>query len=604
MKETNKQKKSCNRTSIGGQAVLEGVMMRSQTSMATAVRDADGIIRLETKRLGKSSKSNLFFRLPIIRGVVSFIKSLFGGSAVLMRSAEVYGEGEPSRFEKWTAEKLKINVMSVVGFISIIIGLALAIFLFMWLPQTVRGLIEQLVGNGFTFGIWAKNLIEGGLKLLIFIIYILLCSLIKDIKRTFMYHGAEHKTISCFERGFELTKENARKCPRVHDRCGTTFTVFVLVISIIVFACFEALVVKGALDGILRVFCKIALLPIVAGLSYELLKGLSKTTCPIFLPLKWPGFLLQKITTKEPDDDMLEVAIVAFKAVMDMDADESIPEQKFVTPQKRVDLLKSVKDKLLQNGITEEAEAEWIVSISLGIKRDEVNSNELASPKQVDKVNRLVEERITGRPLWYCVGDTDFYGYKIKVDERVLIPRPETELLVYNAKNYLSQNKTVLDLCTGSGAIAIAVNLETGAKTTATDVSENAILLARENAQLNNANIEFLTGDLFAAVKDRKFDVIISNPPYIKSNDIDDLQTEVKDFEPILALDGGLDGYDFYRRIANEAKEHLNDGGILLLECGIGQADTIAKMLNDYANVEIIKDYENIDRIVKAVFNV
>ncbi len=572
--------------------------------MATAVRDADGIIRLETKRLGTKSKSNLFFRLPIIRGVVSFIQSLFGGSAVLMRSAEVYGEGEPSKFEKWAAEKLKINVMSVVGFLSIVIGLALAIFLFMWVPQAVRGLIEYFIGNGFVFDIWAKNLIEGGLKLLVFIIYILLCSLVKDIKRTFMYHGAEHKTIACFERGYELTVENAKKCPRVHDRCGTTFTVFVLVISIIIFACFEALVVKGTVDGVLRVLCKISLLPIVAGLSYELLKGLSKTSNPIFLPLKWPGFLLQRLTTKEPDDEMLEVAITAFKAVMDMDADDSVPEKKFIVPQKRSDLLKSVKEILLKNGITEEAESEWILSISLGIKRDEVGSNEIVSPKQIDSINCLVEERITGRPLWYCIGDTDFYGYKIKVDERVLIPRPETELLVYHAKKYLSESKMVLDLCTGSGAIAIAVCCETGAITTATDVSEKAIALARENAEINNAKIEFLTGDLFTPVKDRKFDVIISNPPYIKREDIEALQPEIKGFEPLIALDGGVDGYDFYRRIAVEAKSYLNDGGVLLMECGIGQAQDISNMLFDYTDVEIIKDYENIDRIVKAVFNV
>ncbi|MBQ8197554.1 MAG: peptide chain release factor N(5)-glutamine methyltransferase [Clostridia bacterium] len=601
MKE-KKSKKRCARTSIGGQAVMEGVMMRSQKSMATAVRDADGVIRLETKRLKNSKASKVISKIPLVRGVVSFVSSLFGGTSVLMRSAEVYGEGEPSKFEKWVSEKLKIDVMSVVGFISVLLGLALAVFLFMWAPQALRGLIEKWVGEGFAFDIWAKNFIEGGIKLLLFIAYLLLVSLLKDIRRTFMYHGAEHKTIACFERGLDLTVDNAKKCPRVHDRCGTTFMVFVLVISILAFACFEALVV-GQIDGILRVLCKVALLPVVAGLSYELLKLLSKLTHPAFIIIKWPGLLLQRITTREPDDKMLEVAIASFKAVMEMDADDSILEKKFQVAKKRRQLTYDVKAKLKENGITEDAEAEWIISIVLGVKRDEVYKENLVYPKKIDEIDKIVNDRITGRPLWYCIGDTEFYGYKIKVDERVLIPRPETELLVYNAKESLSSDKTVLDLCTGSGAIAISVQKETGATVTASDISENALSIAKENAKINGANVNFVQSNLFENIED-KFDMIISNPPYIKSKDIATLQKEVKDFEPTLALDGGVDGLDFYKKIALQAKNHLNKGGILLLECGIGQAQDVADMLKDYGTVKIIKDYENIDRIVKAVLDV
>ena len=318
-------KKTDCKVSIGGQAVLEGVMMRSGTSMATAVRDADGIIRLETKRFKPKEKQSKFLKIPIIRGVVSFVSSLFGGTAVLMRSAEVYGEGEPSKFEKWLAEKTKIDVMSIIGFFSLIVGLALAIGLFVVAPQYTRQGIEWLVGGGFKFGVWARNFIEGGLKLLIFLGYILLCSLLKDVKRTFMYHGAEHKTISCFEKGLELTPENARSCTRLHDRCGTTFIFIVMMVSILAFAGFEALL-GGVLKGVIRVLCKIALLPLIAGISYEILKGLAKTQSKFFYIFKAPGLLLQKITTKEPDEKMLEVAIVAFKKVMEMDADLSIKE--------------------------------------------------------------------------------------------------------------------------------------------------------------------------------------------------------------------------------------------------------------------------------------
>lgn len=594
--------KKTTKTQIGGQAVLEGVMMRGKTSVATAVRDEDGIIRVESKRIKPQAKKS-FLRLPIIRGVVSFINSLVFGTKALMRSAEVFGEGEPSKTEKWLAEKLKVNVMGVVSTVSVVFGLALAVFLFVFLPQAIRGLVETIVGNGFAFSPWAKNFIEGGLKLLIFVGYILLCSALKDIRRTFMYHGAEHKTITCYEKGMDLTVENAKKCRRVHDRCGTTFIIFVMLISIIVFACFEALLKSGGVDlsGFIRFLCKIAFLPMIAGISFELLKALSKTDSKIFYPLKAPGLLLQKITTREPDDKMLEVAIIAFKTVMEMDNDQTIPEKEFVLPIKRSELLKKVSERLKENGIEEYAEAEWILSLTLGVKRDQLNLDVIVSPKFVEKVNGLVDKRISGRPLWYCVGNADFYGYKINVDERVLIPRPETELLVENAVKFVNAGDKVLDLCTGSGAIAIAVNKKTGAKVFASDVSEGALDLAKINAKENGAEVEFIKSDLFCEIEDKDFNVIISNPPYIKTEEIETLQKEVKDFEPILSLDGGKDGLDFYREICLKAKNHLKKGGILFLECGENQASDIAEMLSDYTDVEIIKDLENIDRIVKAV---
>lgn len=600
IKKTEKLKKK--KVSIGGQAVLEGVMMRGEKSVALAVRDEDGVIRLETTRVTPPSKRNKFFRLPIVRGVYSFVQSLVSGVTYLMRSAEVYGEGEPSKFEKWLAKKLKINIMNVVAGISLILGLALAVFLFIWLPSFVRGLLEKGFNGGAPFNVWAKNFIEGGLKLAIFIAYLLLCSLLKDIRRTYKYHGAEHKTISCYEKGLPLTVENAKKCTRIHDRCGTTFIVFVLVISILLFACFEALVGKDVINGALRVLCKIALLPVVAGLSYELLKCLAKTSSPLVLPLKFPGMLLQRITTSEPDEKMLEVAIASFNAVLEMDADESIPEKRFTVAKKCNELTLEVKQKLSENGIIESAEAEWIVSLSLNIKRDEVYGDKYVSPSNVDKINKLTEERITGRPLWYCIGDTDFYGYKIKVDERVLIPRPETEILVENALKTISSESSVLDLCTGSGAIAIAVKKQSNAKVLAVDISSQALALAKENATINDADIEFIESDMFSNLSGRKFDVIISNPPYIKSADMISLQREVKDFEPSVALDGGEDGLKFYRIIAQNAREYLNENGSLIMEIGFDEGERVIELFKDAKSKTVIKDYEGKDRIVKVVF--
>ena len=580
---------------------MEGVMMRGRSAMATAVRDADGIIRVESVRITPPEKQKKILRFPIIRGVVSFVSSFVTGMKTLMRSAEVFGEGEPSRFEKWLAKTFKVNVMNVVLFLSALLGVALAVGLFVLLPIWCRRGIELIVGNGFHFSVVAKNFIEGGFKILVFVGYILLISLMKDVRRLFMYHGAEHKTIACYEKDLPLTPENARTCSRIHDRCGTTFMVFVIVISILVFAAVEA--IFGAygisVERIWRVLLKIALLPVVAGLSYELLKALAKTDSKIVLPLKWPGMLLQKITTREPDDEMLEVAITAFNKVMEMDADPTIPPQKFMSAKKRKDITEEVKRQLKAAGIDEDAEAEWIVSLTLGIKRSEVYSDAVVTPKNADKVYKLLKERLTGRPLWYCVGDTEFYGYKIKVDERALIPRPETEELVEHALKTLDETKTVLDLCTGSGAIAVAIAKKSGAKVTASDISLKALELAEENAEMNGAELEFIKGDLFENLQGRKFDVIVTNPPYVKRGDIDKLQREIREFEPVLALDGGEDGLEFYKRIAAEAKEHINAGGYLFAECGEDQANDVASM---FENAEIIKDINGKDRIVKAVF--
>jgi release factor glutamine methyltransferase len=172
---------------------------------------------------------------------------------------------------------------------------------------------------------------------------------------------------------------------------------------------------------------------------------------------------------------------------------------------------------------------------------------------------------------------------------------------VENSLKYIDKTKNVLDLCTGSGAIAISIKKQTDAVVSAIDKSVDALCLAKENAKLNEVDIEFIESDMFSKIDGRKFDVIISNPPYIKSQDILTLQKEVKDFEPIMALDGGESGYDFYNIIAENAPKYLNEGGVLLLECGVGQAQDIAKTLTAFSSVEIIKDYENIDRIIKAV---
>lgn len=608
-KDREKKKKTC--TYIGGQAVMEGVMMRGRRAMATAVRDPDGNVQIEAVRIRPPEERSRFSRLPFVRGVVSFVESLVIGNRVLMRSAEV-AEGDPeqpSKAEKWLAEKHKVNVNSIWNGIAIALGILLAVLIFILVPQYLTGL-TGFATTGLE-GLWF-NLIEGGIRLVIFLLYIVGISAIRTLGRVYRYHGAEHKTITCFERGLPLTVENVRTCSRVHDRCGTTFLFLVMVVSILVFSLANVLVGTYIYTGnrpadfFIRLVFKLLMLPVVAGVSYEILRALAKTQSKFFLIFKAPGLLLQRITTREPDDGMIECAIAAFQKVYDMDADPSVPETVFATACKMSELLANTKKRFRDNGVDEE-DAEWIFSLLLDIPKSAVCSEErILRIAQVKEILRIADERLTGRPLWYIIGDADFCGYKIKVDERVLIPRPETEELVQQVVAAAEEGNSILDLCTGSGAIAVAVYKELEknkrkASVTASDISEEALALAKENAEENGADIAFVQSDLFSRIRGR-FDIIVCNPPYIPSGDIAGLQREVRDFEPRLALDGGADGLDYYRRIAEDAGKYLVRGGMLVMEVGLGEAESVVKLFRycDYSMV--VKDFNGIDRFVKIVF--
>lgn len=604
-----KSKKKC--TYIGGQAVLEGVMMMGKTAMATAVRDPDGEIQVEAKRLKRGKHLSRACKIPFVRGIINLVLSLVRGTKILMRSAAVYGdsEEEAGRIQKWLAEKFKVNLMDVIAVISACLGVILAIGIFVFLPRFVVGLIPR-IGEDH----WAYYVLLGVFKLIIFIAYLALVLLLKDIRRLYMYHGAEHKTINAYEYGVELTPEKVAECSRLHDRCGTSFLFIVLFINIVIisaanWAVFTYVpVIKDVQNGVLRFLINIAielvLLPLIAGFSYEILKFLAKFDNKFINIFKAPGKLIQKtLTTREPDLAMIEVAIAAFNKVLEMDADPAVAETEFVTSGILSKMLAALKEKFRKNGI-DESDAEWIYSIVLGIKRSELSSERMIAPSESKKIKEIADKRLTGRPLWYIVGDTEFFGCKIKVDERALIPRPETELLADYTVKSVEDGDKVLDMCTGSGCIAISVARRCAKRrvsVTAADISDAAIMLARENAQLNGVNVDFVQSDLFTNVRGR-FNVIVCNPPYIRSDEIASLQKEVREFEPRIALDGGADGLDFYRRIAKSIRSYLARDGVLLLECGEGQTEEILKIFGKCSYVMPIKDLSGVDRFLKIGF--
>lgn len=299
-------------SNIGGQAVMEGIMMRNKDRYAVAVRKADGEIALKVDTCHSIvGKYTALTKIPFIRGVFNFIDSMVLGIGTLMYSASFFEEEDEkqSQTKEEEAKQEKQEKLMMAG--TVILSVVLAVGIFMVLPYFLSSLLKRWVTS---YGI--RTVIEGLVRIAIFIGYVLLISHMEDIQRTFMYHGAEHKCINCIEHGLPLTVDNVRKSSRQHKRCGTSFLFFVLIISICL------LCVIQAESALMRVVIRIAFLPVIAGISYEILKLAGRSENPLVNLFSKPGLAIQKLTTKEPDDSMIEVAIQAVEAVFDWRAFE------------------------------------------------------------------------------------------------------------------------------------------------------------------------------------------------------------------------------------------------------------------------------------------
>lgn len=304
------------RVKIGGQAVMEGVMMKNGDRYAVAVRKPDKDIEIKVVDYVSVGSRSAFFRIPIIRGVVNFVESLVIGVKTLMYSATFFDEEEPEdkakadedkhgrkSKEKFPEQKKREDDLTMIG--TVAFSLVFAIALFMMLPAFIGELIDRVIDNRILMSV-----IEGVLRLAIFLGYVAIISLMKDIQRVFMYHGAEHKTINCFEAGVPLTPENVKKYSRYHKRCGTSFLFIVMIISIIVF------MFISADTAWLRLIIRLLLIPVIAGISYEFIMFAGRSDSKIANIMSVPGMWVQRLTTREPDLDMIEVAIKSVEAVI------------------------------------------------------------------------------------------------------------------------------------------------------------------------------------------------------------------------------------------------------------------------------------------------
>ena len=709
-------------TAIGGQAVMEGVMMQGPDRVALAMRLPSGELYLKTKLKKKQSRA---VKIPFVRGVVSFVNALVGGMGTLMESADIletyapeeYAE-EPGKLEAWInkkfGEKAAWNFLMTT---ALLFAVAVSLIFFVILPTWVVNFLGKWVQSAFVL-----NLVEGILRIVMFVAYVAAIRKMNDIKTLFQYHGAEHKSIHCFENNRVLCPENAEEFYTLHPRCGTSFLVFVLIVSLLLFS------FLGWPNLAWRILSRILLIPVIAAISFELLRWAGRSNGIVVKILSWPGLQLQRLTTAEPHRDQLEVALLSLKAVLvdpgvpeiegfvdkdgnpvrskaemkeieqeteawaaDVEAhteankkaaaaaiddftrieertvfedpangasdDEIVSAIDFldgldsdgytiVSPEETDGrtLVRAIADReameakartlarrytkdiktyenalswgkaalsMLPNG---KNEARMIMSYATGLGTAELitRSKELMRDDDFDEFQKRIYSRIEGVPLQYILGMQEFMGLPFRVNPSVLIPRLDSEILAEIVISTIKQKglikPEVLDLCTGSGALGISIAAKVpDAIVTMTDKSEAALQTAMSNAGLNEVNRRciFLLGDMFAAIPDDKhYDVIVCNPPYIPSAVIDTLDVEVKDHEPRMALDGGRDGLDYYRIIADQAGMHLKSEGVLALEIGAEQATDVKRLLNKaktYRDTRVVRDLANLDRVVIAI---
>lgn len=322
-------KKKNDYVAVGGQALMEGIMMKGPKGTAMSLRLPDGTIETQMKNFTSIRKKYKFFNIPVLRGVVSFVESMIFGYKLLMESAEktsfdMEDEEPESKLDKWITDHFGPKMMAVLGGISAVLGIGLAFLLFMWMPSFVFDLVNDKLASGAITDF--RAIFEGLIRVVIFVVYMAIVARMKEIHRVYMYHGAEHKTIFCFEHGKELTVENIRNEKRCHPRCGTSFIFVTILLSIIISSVVS--VAFPALTEIraLWIAVKLLMMPAIMGIGFEFIQLAGKYPNKLTKLLSAPGLLMQRITTAEPDDAIIEVAIEAMKAALTGEVEKKTEE--------------------------------------------------------------------------------------------------------------------------------------------------------------------------------------------------------------------------------------------------------------------------------------
>ncbi len=575
---------------VGGQAIIEGVMMRGAKGLATAVRTPNGEIEVKVKRTTPITKKYKILNIPIIRGTATLIDSLIIGINTLNYSASFFEEDEEeSKFDAWLKNKLgDKGANDLIITLTMMVSFFVAAGLFLGIPTAIASIFK-----GIGLSPILLNLIESAIRIAILITYMYFISKLDDIYRIFQYHGAEHKTIFCYEAEEKLTIENVKKFGRLHPRCGTNFLFLTMIVSIILFT------LTGWGGFWQRLILRIVLMPLVAGITYELIKWLGRTESKLGKFIAYPGLKLQELTTKEPDDEQLEVAIKSLMAAEGIEYKKTIGEL-------LIDGNKILKEANIDTYILD-------VQLLLGkvLGKDKLylitNKEEEVSKIKEKEFYKLINQRKDKMPIKYILKSAEFMGLEFQVEEGVLIPRGDTEILVEETLKFIKNERRydICDLCCGSGAIGISIAyLKENTNVDLIDYYEIPEKVTKKNIRKHNldSRTNFIKSDLLKEPisMNKKYDILVSNPPYIKDEVIETLMDDVKKYEPHTALSGGEDGLYFYKKIIDDSNKILKDNGVLAFEIGHDQGKEVSDLMVEkgYKNIRVIKDLAGHDRVV------
>lgn len=525
--------------------------------------------------------------IPFLRGIFVMIGYLitffqaFDLSLIVLNQKLIAGDVE---------RKLKVR-KSLIKFYALVLLVAFVSFLVA--PVGIYLLMYFFVPCGLANFVMAITRV---ISVFAFLLMLKIFSVSKDIYR---HNYAINKVNNAMFGTKYLDYKQAQKSSGFCVYSAGNFLVFSLLICYLFVP-----VITFDVHFVFNVLIKIAFAILFICLAYELLVGVEYTyrKNAFMRVIAFPFLQLSRLTTVRCKRHHMQTVFYGYEELIQMTATRKDFDKERESYRK---VYSDIKNRLFECGITENREADYLICDTLGIDKTELFLKDSFSKQEISKLNKVVEQRVMRKPLCKILNKKCFYGRDFFVDQNVLSPRQETELLTNLAiEDILANEKKmqVLDLCTGSGAIAITVALETKSKVVASDKSQKALNVAQKNAQNLGAKVQFYKSDMFKNLNDcGKFDIIISNPPYIPTQDIQNLDVEVKDYDPVMSLDGGDDGLDFYKIIARKAPEYLKEGGRLYLEIGFDQGESVKALLSrNFIDIEVIKDYDDNDRIVVA----
>ena len=565
---------------VGGMALFNGLMLRNKKREAIGRVDKEGNITVEINNINSNIDKDTFtiYDVPIIRGIISMVYMISSSVPYIIRSSQ-------NVLKNTTKEDVEVDKFEIVS--AYIIAITIILILLAAIPN----FISTFLYDGI------RNIAQAIMQIVAFVIYILILAKVDVLKTVFEYHGAEHKVANAYEElnKKDITVENVKK----KLRCVGNFVVYLFFLILAI-----TLIIPSN-NLIFKTIIQVLLLPFLVGVSYEFV--MYTNYLPKFLKfLAYPAMSIQFITTREPSNDKIELAIYTLFGCIDgeklVNVDKCI--ENYLSKNKKVKMEFERKDALSIIASIKHMDINKLYAIS-----NEVTLNYNERIKLTRLLNKLYIEQV---PLSYVIGEVNFYKEKYVVNQNVLIPRPDSEILVETAIKYINGENlnTMIDMCTGSGCLGISISKNSSLKhALLVDISGDALNVANKNISLNEMNLKCTTlrSNLFdnLPLKEIKYDIIVSNPPYIPSSEINNLDESVKKYEPLLALDGGKSGMDYYKKILNKASEYLNSNGLLIFEIGFDELEKFKKLIvnyNRYKLLECIKDFGNNDRVVVCRF--